>query len=258
MVWLTVLFAVLLLLARARWRRRRVEPVPPAIPVVEQLPVERAFADYARRLTTWGRWLGKDRLVGVDALHGAYARGRFQDVMTELRLEERGLGVFATYEVDFVRPAACTFEIRNGGFNARAAALSGEREAAALSARQLLRARWGRKFDLTVGGQGHARVRLRRPLRSGADLDARETRDLFVILLQLGEACQGAPVSLVERPVAEIRCPYCRAAADGELVTCTSCRTAHHSDCWAERGGCALLGCDGLGWQERREQAHGA
>ncbi len=40
-------------------------------------------------------------------------------------------------------------------------------------------------------------------------------------------------------------CPYCRTPfeADDEVVTCPSCGTAHHADCFAENGGCTVFGC---------------
>lgn len=40
-------------------------------------------------------------------------------------------------------------------------------------------------------------------------------------------------------------CPYCRASLEGseDSVTCPSCSTEHHADCWSENGGCAVVGC---------------
>lgn len=41
-------------------------------------------------------------------------------------------------------------------------------------------------------------------------------------------------------------CPYCRAEiapGDPSLTECAECKTPHHSDCWAENGGCTLFGC---------------
>jgi len=40
-------------------------------------------------------------------------------------------------------------------------------------------------------------------------------------------------------------CPYCRSqivAEEGPTV-CEGCGTAHHSDCYAENGGCTIFGC---------------
>jgi len=44
--------------------------------------------------------------------------------------------------------------------------------------------------------------------------------------------------------VAEI-CPYCRTkiVADDGPIVCEGCGTAHHSDCYAENGGCTIFGC---------------
>jgi TM2 domain-containing membrane protein YozV len=41
-------------------------------------------------------------------------------------------------------------------------------------------------------------------------------------------------------------CPYCRAPIDGETaeqLMCAGCGTLHHSDCYAENGGCTIFGC---------------
>lgn len=43
-------------------------------------------------------------------------------------------------------------------------------------------------------------------------------------------------------------CPYCRddlAAERLEVVCCPACRTAHHAECFADAGGCTVLGCRG-------------
>ena len=40
-------------------------------------------------------------------------------------------------------------------------------------------------------------------------------------------------------------CPYCRTqigVEDGPII-CEGCGTAHHSDCYAENGGCTIFGC---------------
>jgi TM2 domain-containing membrane protein YozV len=41
-------------------------------------------------------------------------------------------------------------------------------------------------------------------------------------------------------------CPYCRTEvgeAEGERKDCPGCGTPHHSDCFAENGGCTVFGC---------------
>ena len=40
-------------------------------------------------------------------------------------------------------------------------------------------------------------------------------------------------------------CPYCRAPilADELLTACEGCGTRHHTDCYAENGGCTIFGC---------------
>jgi hypothetical protein len=41
------------------------------------------------------------------------------------------------------------------------------------------------------------------------------------------------------------KCPYCRFPfkAGVELVVCGTCSAAHHAECWADNGGCAIAGC---------------
>lgn len=41
-------------------------------------------------------------------------------------------------------------------------------------------------------------------------------------------------------------CPYCRCPVEEperELIVCAGCGTPHHSDCYAENGGCTVFGC---------------
>jgi TM2 domain-containing membrane protein YozV len=40
-------------------------------------------------------------------------------------------------------------------------------------------------------------------------------------------------------------CPYCRAPieAEDESIVCEACSTPHHSECYAENGGCTVFGC---------------
>ena len=40
-------------------------------------------------------------------------------------------------------------------------------------------------------------------------------------------------------------CPYCRMEIDSaaESASCEGCGTQHHSDCFAENGGCTVFGC---------------
>ncbi len=42
-------------------------------------------------------------------------------------------------------------------------------------------------------------------------------------------------------------CPYCRfpLKEGGEVCVCGECRAAHHADCWADNGGCAVVSCAG-------------
>jgi len=41
-------------------------------------------------------------------------------------------------------------------------------------------------------------------------------------------------------------CPYCRCPVEEperEAIVCAGCGTPHHSDCYAENGGCTVFGC---------------
>jgi TM2 domain-containing membrane protein YozV len=42
-------------------------------------------------------------------------------------------------------------------------------------------------------------------------------------------------------------CPFCRCPVEepeGEAIICPGCGTPHHSDCYAENGGCTVFGCN--------------
>jgi hypothetical protein len=53
-------------------------------------------------------------------------------------------------------------------------------------------------------------------------------------------------VSVDARPGEEpSTCPYCKdAIPEGERRPCPYCQTVHHAECWAEAGGCTVLGCE--------------
>lgn len=38
-------------------------------------------------------------------------------------------------------------------------------------------------------------------------------------------------------------CPVCKTQEDSPLVTCASCDTPHHAECWIYAGGCSLFAC---------------
>ena len=56
---------------------------------------------------------------------------------------------------------------------------------------------------------------------------------------------RAAPAAPVVTDVVGRNCPYCRfpLKTAAEAVKCPSCGAVHHGDCWAENGGCAVLGC---------------
>jgi TM2 domain-containing membrane protein YozV len=47
-------------------------------------------------------------------------------------------------------------------------------------------------------------------------------------------------------------CPYCRAPISPEepVSACEGCGTRHHTDCYAENGGCTIFGCSGAPAEE--------
>ena len=56
-------------------------------------------------------------------------------------------------------------------------------------------------------------------------------------------------------------CPYCRGAIDasaGEQLECPGCGTPHHSDCYAENGGCTVFGCTAAPAEEPKLRLSGS
>lgn len=56
-------------------------------------------------------------------------------------------------------------------------------------------------------------------------------------------------------------CPYCRCPVEepeSEAVVCTGCGTPHHSDCYAENGGCTVFGCSAAPEEEPKLSLSGA
>ncbi|MGI6648695.1 MAG: DUF1292 domain-containing protein [Bacillota bacterium] len=53
------------------------------------------------------------------------------------------------------------------------------------------------------------------------------------------------PVTVTEE-IANTNCPYCRTPLKpgGKAVSCPSCKTLHHEECWRESRGCAHSECD--------------
>lgn len=50
-------------------------------------------------------------------------------------------------------------------------------------------------------------------------------------------------------------CPYCRTPIEpdsGEQLLCTGCGTPHHTDCYAENGGCTVFGCSAAPADEQK------
>jgi TM2 domain-containing membrane protein YozV len=56
-------------------------------------------------------------------------------------------------------------------------------------------------------------------------------------------------------------CPYCRCPIDEserEPIVCAGCGTPHHSDCYAENGGCTVFGCSAAPEEEPKLSMSGA
>jgi len=56
-------------------------------------------------------------------------------------------------------------------------------------------------------------------------------------------------------------CPYCRCPVmdpEKEAIVCAGCGTPHHSDCYAENGGCTVFGCSAAPEEEPKLSMSGA
>jgi TM2 domain-containing membrane protein YozV len=56
-------------------------------------------------------------------------------------------------------------------------------------------------------------------------------------------------------------CPYCRCPVEEperEPMICAGCGTPHHSDCYAENGGCTVFGCSAAPEEEPKVSLSGA
>ena len=83
-----------------------------------------------------------------------------------------------------------------------------------------------------------------------------ETVDRFIqLFLAFYEAANAVPnsgieflgaVSVQSADISDLpHCIVCGEALRSDLVTCRSCRTPHHKDCWQYFGGCATYACGG-------------
>lgn len=72
---------------------------------------------------------------------------------------------------------------------------------------------------------------------------------LFLQFFEAANAASSAGIEFLDRPKdAEDPAPHCIVCGEllaGELVSCHSCRTPHHRDCWQYFGGCATYACGG-------------
>src|ERR1043166_1080380 len=61
--------------------------------------------------------------------------------------------------------------------------------------------------------------------------------------------------------VTSLVCPYCRCPIEESAVNpivCAGCGTPHHSDCYAENGGCTVFGCSAAPEEEPKLSMSGA
>jgi hypothetical protein len=106
--------------------------------------------------------------------------------------------------------------------------------------------------------RGFARVRLGSGwLRAEAfpmwesELDPERLLAAARALARIAEVCErrrkAGPVHVSGSDASEARCPWCRESFFGteEVETCRVCRTAHHTECFGEAGGCTVFGCKG-------------
>jgi hypothetical protein len=88
-------------------------------------------------------------------------------------------------------------------------------------------------------------------------LDPKRAPELFAKLGELASFLEGVPLHVVtlgaERRAEKgasgsPRCAWCHADITGsepDLVACEKCATVLHEACWAEQGGCPVMGCAG-------------
>jgi hypothetical protein len=105
--------------------------------------------------------------------------------------------------------------------------------------------------ELTIGGR---RLEVKGPIGAiaprefGRMLDALEAASRTFDRKTLTVHVLGGERSALVDATGRTRCPYCHGGITGEeadLVACDQCATVLHDGCWAEHGGCPLLGCTG-------------
>ena len=82
--------------------------------------------------------------------------------------------------------------------------------------------------------------------------DARTIQRFIDLFVQFFDAASGVPAAGIEfldspktSTEATPHCIVCGEALTSDLVTCRSCRTPHHRECWQYFGGCATYACGG-------------
>ena len=80
--------------------------------------------------------------------------------------------------------------------------------------------------------------------------------DWFLQFYDAAVAVPAAGIEFIDAPKCtdEVapHCIVCGESLDGDLVSCRSCRTPHHRDCWQYFGGCATYACGGKQFVQRQ------
>lgn len=109
------------------------------------------------------------------------------------------------------------------------------------------------------GGRGVLHARVQR-------LDPKNAAALLARLDELAKVLEGVPLHVVtlggerraERNASgSPRCAWCHADITGsepDLVACEKCATVLHESCWAEQGGCPVMGCASKTAERARER----
>jgi hypothetical protein len=82
-----------------------------------------------------------------------------------------------------------------------------------------------------------------------------ELYEQAILLHSAGLTFVDSPASLQasEAPAEGAACSVCGETFEGAFVTCKSCRTPFHKDCWKYFGGCSTYGCGGRKYVRSRK-----
>lgn len=219
-------------------------------------------------LTAFARTLGDARVEGVGffdsgaAMISGLRGGRRVRLVAQHDRAHVELWVFhAIATLDLTRPAlparlsrALRFDTRSEGSTYRVTQRDG------MPPEALERVEVERGLTKLFRDHGVTRVTLgsgllraeRRP-----DMALQRLDEVFDLLAQVAAPFERREVTVRSVPgrsygwtggSGALRCPYCRDAISleqSDLAACDGCRTVHHRACFAEAGGCTVMGCTG-------------